>query len=126
MPMSHKRTLGLCKLYVLIQPQSWCPENEPDTSVKAWSSGKHVCEINTTYNPILCSKLRLVYRCIQLFPMFDPKTNNAGTRYLGEAVLMCTHNQCFEQNKENIKKSQLNSFHFYNRKNAVYCMGMFP
>ena len=53
-----------------------------------------------------------VYRTIgPLVLIFDPK------KIVGKAVLMCTHNLCFEH--------LLKIFNFYNLRKSVYYMGMF-
>ena len=63
---------------------------------------------NTPLHPILYSKTG-VYRGIYYFLIFAPKQRLwvlVRTASLN-AVLTCTHNQCFEQNKKNIKKFNL-------------------
>ena len=43
-----------------------------------------------------------------------------------EAVLMCTHNRCFEQKYENNQNISTENCHFYScEKIAVCCMGGF-
>ena len=45
-----------------------------------------------------------------------------GTRYnrLGEAVLTCNYNLCFEQSKKNINNFYLKILIFYNLKKSLY------
>ena len=59
-------------------------------------SGKHVREMITPSTPFYISKLGYVW--VYLFSYFCSKTQIVGTRQdrLGEAVLTCTHNLCFE------------------------------
>ena len=69
-------------------------------------------------SPLLYSKTG-VYRGIHYFLIFAPKHS------LTEAALTCTHNLCFGQKSENIKKKKkmTENCHFYIRKNCcIQCI----
>ena len=63
------------------------------------SSGKHVHEMYTPANPtFIIEKKKLGFAGVYLFFLFLLENIDVGTRknHLGDAVLTCTHNQCFE------------------------------
>ena len=62
-------------------------------------TGKHVHAMNTPLNPTFIYSKTGVCRGIPIFLIFAPKHRLiVGTQNrLGEAVLTCTHNLCFEQ-----------------------------
>ena len=79
--------------------------------------------------------LKVGYAGVYLFFLFflqnidcgyslEPPRRGSSNR-LGEAVLTCTHNLCFEQNKKYIKIFPLKTFNFYNLGKSVYYMGVF-
>ena len=78
------------------------PHNQANNEIKlpSCSSGKHVCEMFIPVNPhFYIAKLGYAGVYMYLFFIFAPKDKLwvlVGTP-LAEAVLMCTHNLCFEQ-----------------------------